>query len=115
MYTELKHTRKGARVLFSVRETSIQLYMPEVVTLHQIFGKYIEQCREFDAAERCAILAEAHAAHYPVEVFPEDSDSTDAISARMARLTSANIAQVIREVHGIEFEDEEEAQDGPGD
>ena len=47
--------------------------------------------------EECAKVAEAWAAHYPPDVFPEDSETIDGRSARAMRHAAAMIAKQIRE------------------
>ena len=51
------------------------------------------------AAEReaCAEVCREVAARYPTDVFPDDGQSIDCKSARMARLTAANIERLIAE------------------
>lgn len=51
------------------------------------------------AAERegCIAICREVAERYPTDVFPEDGQSLDCKSARMARLTAANIEREITE------------------
>lgn len=45
----------------------------------------------------CISICQEVAARYPIDVFPVDGESIDCKSARMARLTAANIEREITE------------------
>jgi len=47
--------------------------------------------------ERCLACCDQVAAHYPIEIFPEDGESLDCKSAKMARKTCENIKALINE------------------
>lgn len=52
-----------------------------------------------DEREACVAICREVAGRYPFSIFPEDGQSLDCHSARMARLTSANIEREITKRH----------------
>ena len=54
------------------------------------------QVGQANEREACAVVAESWADHYPTDVFPEESTSVDAISARAMRHAAQKIAAAIR-------------------
>lgn len=52
--------------------------------------------------KQCILDCRSVAERYPLEVFPEDGESLDCKSARMARLTAANIEREITERSNVE-------------
>ena len=47
----------------------------------------------------CIAICREVAERYPTDIFPEDGESLDCKSARMARITAANIEREIAERH----------------
>ena len=58
----------------------------------------------------CIAICREVAERYPTDIFPEDGESLDCKSARMARLTAANIEREIAERHNVAIEGPEQAQ-----